>query len=125
MAVFLAEVQPVDTPPDRLFFALDCPGASPVWGTALTEDQEFRQGVFAGISALFYFGTYLLNFPLACAPGQFFLRPTKSSGINDGRVVIFDEVHGPGLAVVAPDFFADTVYYIGFIEASISSVFFI
>ena len=69
------------------------------------------------------FCTLLLDLTLAGTPCQFFLRSTESGRVNDGRVVVFHKVHGPGLAIVTLDFLAQTVRHIGFVEDSISRVF--
>ena len=125
VAVFLAEVQPVNAPPDRFLLTFDCPGASAVRCTTLTADQQFRQGILAGVTALLGFGAFLLDLTLAGTPGQFLLRPAKSGGVDDGGVIILHKVHGPGLAIVTLDFLAQAVHHIGFIEDSISGIFFI
>lgn len=125
VAVFLAKVQPVDALPDRFFLTIDRPGTSAIGGTALTTNQQFRQSILAGVPALLGFSTLFLDLSLAGAPCQFLLRPTKGGGVNDGGVIVLHKVHGPGLAVVALDFLAQTVHHIGFVEDGIPGVFFI
>ena len=125
VTVFLAEVQPVDAPPDRFLFTLDRPSASAVRSSALATDQQFCQSIFTGVPALLGFGTFLLNFPFASTPCQFFLCPTKGGGGDDCRMIVLHKVHGPGLAVVAPYLFTDAVHYIGLVEYSVPCVLFI
>lgn len=125
MAVFLAEVQPIDAPPDRFLLPLDRPSASPVRGATLAANQQFRQSIFAGIPALLGFSAFLLNFAFAGTPGEFLLHTPESGRVNDGGVIILHKVHGPGLAIIALDFLAQAIHHIGLVEDGISRVFFI
>ena len=125
VAVFLTKIQPVNASPDRFFLTLDRPGASAVGGTALATNEEFRQSVFAGVSALLGFPTFLFHFPLACAPCQFLLRSTKGGGVDNCRMIILHIILGARLSIVALDLLAQAVHNVGFIDDGVAFVSFV
>ena len=94
MAVFRAELQPGDAPPDDPLFPVSGPGASLVRRTALSAHQQLRQGVFGGIFALFRPSGFLHHLPLAGPPGHLLPHLIKHGLGDDGGVVLLHIDHG-------------------------------
>ncbi len=118
MAVFLAVVQTVDSPPHDSLMTSCRPCASAVGRSAFFADQQFSQIVFAGIFALLGFRANLLDFAFSVAPRQFLLHSAEGAGVNDGGMIVLDIVFR-AFSVVDLDFFAEAIRNVGFVEDSI------
>ncbi len=64
MAVFRAELQPGDAPPDDPLFPFSGPGASLVGRPTLPAHQQLGQGVFSGVFILISCGARLAPFDI-------------------------------------------------------------
>ena len=124
MAVFRAELQPGDTPPDDPLFAVSGPGTSLVRCTALSAHQQLGQGVFGGVFALLRLSGFLHHFPFAGPPGHLLPHLIKHSFGDDGWVVSLDIDHGT-ISLIFLHRLADAVSGVGLLQQGIANVFFI
>ncbi len=124
MAVFRAELQPGDAPPDDPLFPVSGPGASLVWRTALPAHQQFGQGVFGGVFTLLGLARFLHHLPLAGPAGHLLPYLIEDLFRNDGRVIVLHIHHG-ALSLVFLYRLADTVGGICLLQQGVANVFFI
>ena len=123
-AVFGAELQPRDAPPDDPFFAVSGPGASLVGRPALSAYQQLGQSVFGGVFALLGLGSFLHHLPLAGPAGHLLPYLIEDLFRNDGRVVVLHIHHG-ALPLIFLHRLADAVGGVGLLQQGIANVFLI
>ena len=124
MAVFRAELQPGDAPPDDPLFPVSGPGTPLVVRTALPTHQQFTEGVLGGILALLSLARFLHHLPLAGPPGHLLPHLIKDLFRNDGRVVVLHIHHG-ALTPVFLHCLANAVGGVSLLQQGIANVFFI
>lgn len=122
MTVFLAIVKAVDASPYNLFLSIGCPCASAVWRSAFSADQKLCERVLAGVTSLFCFRSYLLDFPLSAPSCHFFLYSAEGSGVDDCRMIVLDIVFRT-LTVVDHDLILQAVFDVSLVEDSVAFVF--
>ena len=120
VAVFRAELQTGDTPPDNALFAVPGPCASLIGRTALSAHQQLGQGVFGGVFALLGLTRFPHHLPLATPPGHLLPHLIKHGLVDDGGGSV---PHRPwGGPLVLLDRLADAVGGIGLLQQGVANI---
>ena len=123
MAVFLPKVQSACTAP-HLVAPLIVPGAAAVQGSTFAANQPVAQSKFTGVLPLARWSLLFGGASSRISPCEFLSYCIEQLPLNDGIMVVLDEVHGE-LAFVLDHLFGDAVFAKGLLQQDVTAVFLI